>query len=122
MKTLAAEAYAAETLLDLEDPMVIEAIEDLAGTPSWRVADRAIARLGFAGELIERPHARGLSLPCAPHARPGQWGANWVLPNAQVVAERLLERAPAQPTSGNGWTLLHENLLTLRGLFGPGQK
>ena len=99
-------AAAAAAILDLEEPEILEALAEVASAQSWRAANRAIARLGFAGELIARPQARGLRLPCAPCACPSQWGTNWGLPNAQAVAARLVERAPAQPTSGNGWALV----------------
>ena len=99
-------AAAAAALLDLDDPMVVEALAALASASSWRAANRAVARLGFAGELIARPQQRGLVLPCASHACPGNWGTNWGLPNVTAVAERLLGCAPAQPTSGNGWALV----------------
>lgn len=97
---------AAAAILDLDDPRIVEALADVASAQSWRAADRALARLGFAGELIASPQARGLRLPCAAHACPSSWGTNWGLPNVQAVAARLVERAPAQPTSGNGWALL----------------
>jgi hypothetical protein len=99
-------AAAAAAIIDLDDPRIVEALADVASARSWRAADRALARLGFAGELIASPQARGLRLPCAAHACPSSWGTNWGLPNVQAVAERLVERAPAQPTSGNGWALL----------------
>lgn len=99
-------AAAAAAILDLDDPAVVEALAEVASAHSWRDAERALARLGFAGELIARPQARGLRLPCAAHACPSSWGTNWGLPNVQAVAARLVERAPAQPTSGNGWALL----------------
>jgi hypothetical protein len=96
-------AAAAATVLDLEDPEVVEAVRELAAAGSWRAADRALARLGFAGEMISRPQARGLSLPCAAHACPGSWGTNWGLPNVRAAAQMILRRVPAQPTRGNGW-------------------
>lgn len=99
-------AAAAAAILDLYDPFIVEALADVASAQSWRAADWALARLGFAGEVIASPQARGLRLPCAAHACPSSWGTNWGLPNVQAVAERLVERAPAQPTSGNGWALL----------------
>lgn len=87
-------AAAAAAMIDLDDPLVVEALADMAGAQSWRAASAAVAGLGFAGELITRPQARGLYLPCAAHACPGQWGTNWGLPNVRAVAARLVERAP----------------------------
>jgi len=94
---------AVAVLLDLDDPAIVEALREVSGAHSWRAANRALARLGFAGELLASPTARGLRLPCAEHACPGNWGTNWGLPNVQAVAARLVERAPAQPRRGNGW-------------------
>jgi hypothetical protein len=102
-KAVVAAAVAA--ILDLEEPGVIEALCMVIVAESWKKVNWPLSRLGFAGQLIAWPQARGLRLPCSAHACPGSWGTNWGLPNVRAVAEMLVERAPAQPTSGDGWAL-----------------
>lgn len=99
-------AAAVQALIDLEDPATVLALTELGRAQSWRQAEAAIAKLGFAGELLARPSSRGLVLPCSGHACPGSWGTNFGLPNVQAVALKLVVRAAAlMPTKGDGWSL-----------------
>jgi hypothetical protein len=66
----------------------------LSRSASMSDALPTIAALGFAGEILARPHARGVLLARSSGETPGEWASCWGPAHVACAGLMLLLRCP----------------------------